>query len=559
MLRRLVADLFRRMRIGGSAGKGRADAARERGDWMLAANEYQDHLAKEPDDASAHNDLGIVWCELARHDEAMKQFSLALSLDPTLIAARINLGHLCLQTRAYREAVGHYQAVLAEVPDQIEARRQLCLAYYELGEVQSALECARPGANGHFDLLCAEYSLFMAHATPGIDHGAHFDDHLRWGKEFKAAAAGIPPLGGRPGRLARSKIRVGYVSADFREHAIVRFLLPVLEGHDRSSFDIYCYANQGESDAVTGSIRRLPLTWRDIYGLDDHQAATLIASDDIDVLIDVSGHTRGNRLGVFALRPARVQMSWLGYLNSSGLDTIDFRITDSAMDPIGVSEKFHREKLIRLDPAGWSYRPPSDAPDITSVPSGSKGHVTFGSFNHVAKLNDQVLECWSEIIDRCPGSRLKIAGVPDQLAAERLARPFIRRGIAADRIQVLPRMPRSDYFAQMAGVDLALDPFPYCGGATTCECLWMGLPVIALMGDFGFGRSSSAILAQAGLSGLAAPSREAYITRALELAKTGVTEFRRTIRDRMRHSDLMNEPDFVRRLEAAYMRSINGT
>jgi len=284
----------------------------------------------------------------------------------------------------------------------------------------------------------------------------------------------------------------------------------------------------------------------------------MIAADGIDILIDVSGHARGNRLGVFALRPALIQMTWLGYLNATGMQSINYRITDSLKDPVDMFENYHTEKLLRLDPAGWSYRPPSNDTAITAAPFEANGVVTFGSFDHVAKLNDRVLDCWSEILDRCPGSRLDIAGVPDALVGKRLLQPFVRRGTAADRIQCLPRMGRSAYFAAMADVDMALDPFPYCGGATNCECLWMGLRVIALTGAFGFSRSSSAIISQAGFNGLTASTSQACIDLAPSVANEGGSGFRNSVRDRMRASDLMNEKAFVRRLETAYIRSRNG-
>ena len=304
---------------------------------------------------------------------------------------------------------------------------------------------------------------------------------------------------------------------------------------------------------MTHEIRQMPVIWRNVHSLGDERVAEMIIQDGIDILVDLSGHTRGNRLGIFALKPAEVHVTWLGYLNTTGMKAMDYRITDSLMDPADVSDPVHREKLIRLDPASWCYRPPSDVPEVSAAPCESNGYVSFGSFNHVAKLNEGVLESWSRILEQCPNSRLKLVGVPvDGATVHRLMAPFLRRGIGAERLQICGRMPRREYLYEMANTDIALDPFPYCGGATTCESLWMGLPVIALAGDCGFSRSSSSIIALAGPKQCVADSENEYVRKAVELAENGITTLRNSMRDRMRSSELMDEIGFMERLETTY-------
>lgn len=554
MLGRLVGEVMGFIRRGGSRPLGDAEAARRRGDWMAAAANYRSHLARSPGDAAASNDLGIVLCELGDFTAAQEQFESAIAADAGLASAHLNLGHLCMRRQAYREALACYLRVLEIDPGQAEARGQAALAHYELGEVRQALELL--DADCESDLLHGEYSLFITNALAGHDPRAHAQAHRRWGDLLESTA---PPPRVRSAAAAGStprKIRIGYVSADFREHAVARFLLPVFEGHDRSSFDVFCYANQAGEDAITAAIRRMPLEWRAIHALDDAAAADLIAADGIDILVDLSGHTRGNRLGVFARQPASLQASWLGYLNTTGMKSIRYRISDSAMDPAGLSDVSHSESLLRLDPAGWCYRAPVEAPEVSPAPGDARGYVTFGSFNHVAKLNDRVLECWSGILEACPDSRLNMVGIPDAATAARLRRSFLDRGIGEERISLLPRLPRTEFLRAMADVDIALDPFPYCGGTTTCESLWMGLPVIALAGDFGFARSSAAILAQAGFAEFVTDSPENYVRKAVDLAATGVQSHRQAMRDTMRTSALMDEAAFVRRLEDAYRRII---
>ena len=560
MLDRLFAELGRLGLRRHLSLKSVADAARNRGDWIAAAQAYRNYLVIMPNDAAAHNDIGIVYCELGQYDAAQASFSRASELDPGLLSAHLNLGHLALQQRrAYRDAVIHYLAVLAIAPGQADARRQLAIAYYELGEVESAIQHLEP-ATSSADAVGTEYSLFITNALSHHDPQAHYEAHLRWAIPYDRKTLEVVRLTDRKKRKRDDKIRVGYVSGDFREHAVVRFLLPVLEKHRRSEFEVFCYANQLESDAVTHQIREMPVVWRGIFSQSDEMVADVVVQDQIDILIDLSGHTRGNRLGLFSLRPADLQGSWLGYLNTIGLSAMNFRLTDSRMDPAGVADRYHREELIRLDPASWCYRAPEDVPEVTAAPCETNGYVSFGSFNHVAKLNANVLDCWSRILALCPKSRLKLIGIPDDGATlQRLVEPFIRRGIAAERLQIRGRLSRKEFLLEIGRTDIALDPFPYCGGATTCESLWMGLPVIALSGDFGFSRSSSAIILQSGQEIGIADSEDRYVINAVKLAEDGVSTVRRSMRDRMRASELMNESGFIVRLEGAYRRLLDAS
>ncbi len=554
MLGRLFAELARLMRGRNASLKAVAAAARGRNDWSAAAEAYRNYLVAMPNDAEAHNDIGITYCELGQFGAANESFVKAVECEPRLVSAHINLGHLALQQRRdYRQAISHYLAVLELDSGQADARRELSLAYYELGEIENAIRCLKPVSGDPLDSISAEYSLFITNALPDHDRYAHYVDHLRWAAGWDARPDEMPASRQRKGKKSNDKIRIGYVSADFREHAVVRFLLPVLERHSRDKFEIFCYANQAESDQVTLEIRQMPVVWRNVHLLGDEQVAAMIIQDGVDILVDLSGHTRGNRLGVFGLKPVGVQMTWLGYLNTTGMKAMDYRITDSLMDPPDIADLVHSEKLIRLDPISWCYRPAGDVPEVSAAPCESNGYFTFGSFNHVAKLNESVLDSWSRILEQCPNSRLKLLGVPgDGATVQRLVAPFLRRGIGGERLQILGRIPRREYLGEMTTTDIALDPFPYCGGATTCESLWMGLPVIALAGDCGFSRSSSAIISLAGPTQCVAESENEYVQKAVELAGNGIAILRRSMRDRMRSSVLMDEIGFIERLEATY-------
>ena len=321
---------------------------------------------------------------------------------------------------------------------------------------------------------------------------------------------------------ASRRLRIGYVSADLREHATAGFIRPILTCHDRETFDVFCYNNSDEADALTQDMQRRAHRWRAITGMDDARAAQLIHADAIDILVDLSGHTRGNRLGVFARKPAPVQIGYLGYLNTSGMAAMDYRITDASADPPGASDRLHSETLLRLPQTLWCYQPPADAPSVASPPAQRNGYITFGSFNHIAKLNERVLNLWAELLRRLPASRLRVMALPDEEAAARIRAAMEKRGIDAARIRTLPRLARGQYWGMFGEVDIALDPFPYTGGATTCDSLWMGLPVVTLAGSFGFGRSGTTVLANAGLADLVAVDERHYLDcRAARRCRAG--------------------------------------
>ena len=528
----------------------RATAARERGDWARAVHWYRRALAQRPDHAEAQNDLGVALCALHEYAGARAAFTQALAACAELVPAHVNLGQL-LQSefRDYRNAIGHYRAALAIDPGQQQAITGLGVSLYECGEVEEAIACLREALqDSPADALVHQFMLFMSNALPQRDRQHWYAEHCRWGQRY---ADVLPRYTHTPGPVRR-RVHIGYVSADLREHATANFIHPILACHDPDLFEVFCYTNSAEADAVTGKMQRLAHRWRAIDGLDDAAAAQLIRADGIDILIDVSGHTSGNRLLLFGRKPAPLQVSFLGYLNTTGMKAIDYRISDSYADPPGVSDCVHTEKLLRLPRTLWCYRPPEDAPPLSELPALRRGHVTFASFNHIAKLNPRVLELWADLLRQVPGSRLLVMAVPDEGAAARIRRGLA--GIDEDRVSTLGRLGRAGYWQQFAAVDIALDPFPYAGGATTCDTLWMGVPVVTLAGDYGFSRSGVTILANAGLSHLIAQTAEDYVGLARGLASDleGLTRLRAGMRERLRSSPLTDASAYARDLESAY-------
>jgi protein O-GlcNAc transferase len=528
----------------------RATAARERGDWTGAVNWYRRALALRPGHAEAQNDLGVALCALHEYSAAREAFTQALAARGDLVPAHVNLGQLLQsQFRDYRNAIEHYRAALAIDPGQQQAIIGVGQSLYERGEVVEAIACLREAPQGSSaEALAHQFMLFMSNALPERDAQLWYAEHCLWGQRY---ADVLPRYSYAPAPV-RARIRIGYVSADLREHATANFIRPILACHKAEEFEVFCYANSAEADALTGEMQRLAHCWRAIDGLDDAAAAQLIRTDKIDILIDVSGHTSGNRLLLFARKPAPLQVSFLGYLNTTGMKAIDYRICDSYADPPGLSDGVHTEKLLRLPRTQWCYRPPQDAPPVSELPALRRGHVTFASFNHIAKLNPRVLELWAELLRQVPGSRLLIMAVPDEAVAARIRRGLA--GIEPDRVSTLGRLGRAGYWQQFAAVDIALDPFPYAGGATTCDTLWMGVPVVTLAGDYGFSRSGVTILANAGLSHLIAQTAAEYVGVARGLAGDleGLARLRGGMRERLRSSPLTDAPAYVHDLESAY-------
>jgi predicted O-linked N-acetylglucosamine transferase (SPINDLY family) len=350
---------------------------------------------------------------------------------------------------------------------------------------------------------------------------------------------------------------VGYVSPDFINHAVARFIEPVLSDHDRSRFEVFCYSNAQTPDTVTARLRALSEHWRDTALLDDAQTAALIREDRIDLLVDLAGHTAGNQLLVFARKPAPVQITWIGYPNTTGMGAMDYRLTDAIADPPGLSEAFHREQLVRLPGPFSCYLPSAESPDVNPLPALSAGHVTFGSFNQFAKLTPAVVELWARLLRECPSAHLllRARSLADNETASRLRETFARLGVDPGRLELDgSQLSVAAHQGCYHRVDLALDPFPYNGTTTTCEALWMGVPVIALAGRTHVARVGASLLTHLGTPEWIAQSPDDYIERCRALASDlpKLAAIRAGLRARFRASPLGDAKGFTRNLETTY-------
>jgi predicted O-linked N-acetylglucosamine transferase (SPINDLY family) len=331
------------------------------------------------------------------------------------------------------------------------------------------------------------------------------------------------------------------------------FLEPILTHLDRSRFHVTCYAGVDRPDAVTQRLRGLAGAWRDIAGLPDDAVAELIRADAIDILVDLAGHTAGRRLLVFARKPAPVQVAHFGYPNTTGLAAMDYRLTDSYADPPGQTEAFHTEELVRLPEVAWCYQP-SPAPAVGPLPALAAGYLTFGSLNNLAKVTAQVMARWSDLLRAVPGSRLLLLTGAGPQTDQRLRDRFRQKGIDSDRLLLMGRRPRDQYLELYRQIDIGLDPFPYNGGVTSCDALWMGVPMITLAGNSYASRQGVSLLSNLDLRDWIAQTPEEYVALAARRGKDleDLQRLRSGLRERMQRSPLCDGARFTRRLEEAY-------
>ena len=474
----------------------------------------------QPDSASLliqHGNHLVTWCHA---EQAIELFERAIALEPHNPTAYYDLGRAHRFLGQADKAVLFFRKALELAPDN------------------------RAFGNGYLFDLCYQDQLSAEQVA---------DEHRRLGrKQYPDSGVNrgvhvAAPVGRR--------LRIGYLSADFFMHPVIRFLEPVLHCHDRSRFEIFCYANVTKPDAITRKVQQMDLIWRDITGYSAQIVADLVKADGIDILVDLSGHTAGNRLDVCALKPAPVQVSWLGYPHSTGLTQIDWYLSDNWCDPPGMTDHLYAEQLWRLPELFCCYQPYEPSPPAERTVGSA---FTFGCFNNFSKISDDFLRVWAAILMQVPGSRLylKSVAIGDEKSQQRIKGVFAECGISPDRVQCQSFLASfEEHLACYQQVDIALDTFPYHGTTTTCEALWMGVPVVTLAGRTHLSRVGVALLHAVGLDDLVVDSPDMYIATAARLAANTIrlANLRRSLRGTMERSTLMAHTAFTRQLEAAFI------
>jgi predicted O-linked N-acetylglucosamine transferase (SPINDLY family) len=557
------------------------------GRFAEAAESYHRAATLNPRFADAHTNLGNVLRQLGRLQEAVAAHRRALECRPDFALAHCNLAVALQDLGLLDQAIPEYRRALELMPDLVEAHSNLAVAYQQLGKLDEAAAAHRRAielrpdfAMGYMNLAgvlkdqgrldeslacdrralelrpdyaeCHSNLLYTLHYCPDWTPQAICAEHRRWNERHAAPLARfIAPH--TNDRSPERRLRVGYVSPDFRSHPQCFFTYPLFSAHDHQQYEIYLYADVARPDEITARLRSCCDVWRDVTGRSDAEIAQLVRRDQIDILVDLSMHMAHHHLLAFARKPAPVQVTWLAYQGTTGLSAIDYRLTDPYIDPLGTRDDDYVEQSVRLADSFWCYDPLSEEPAVGALPAAANGYVTFGCLNNFCKINPPMLRRWAEILRTLDDSRLVLLakeGSHRQRTLDLLA----KEGVAPDRVSFVGLRPRAQYLELYQGLDVALDTLPYNGQTTTLDALWMGVPVVTLVGTTACGRATLSLLANLGLPELAAHTPQEFVRTVVELARDlpRLTQLRDGLREQLRHSVLMDAPHFARSVEAAY-------
>jgi protein O-GlcNAc transferase len=483
-------------------------------------------VAVHPGHAAGWTNLGVCLTYEGKVSEALACFDRALAADPQLHHAHVGRGLALERCHRIAEACDSYARAIAGQSDHWQARsaRLLCLHYLD-----------------------------------GVSREALWREHREFGAALAVPESKPPEV--EEGLVARPW-RVGILSADLRRHAVASFLEPLLRHLDREEFAVVLYHDHSQLDEVSSRLRSHAAEWRHVAGLSAAALFNLMRADRLDLAIDLGGHTGINRLPLFARRLAPVQVTYLGYPDTTGLEAMDYRLVDAITDPPGEADDWHSEKLLRFAPTAWSYAPPEDAPEVAPAPVLRQGQVTFGCFNNFAKVTDAMLGHWARLLSAVPGSRLllKGSGLGDPVLRAAAERRMAAAGLPHDRVTMLERTNTEvEHLATYAQVDVALDTFPYHGTTTTCEALWMGVPVVTLAGDRHGSRVGVSLLTAVGRADWVAHDADEYVRIGVVLASDAAQlgRDRGELREAMRRSTLLDHVGQARRFGEA-LRAMAG-
>jgi predicted O-linked N-acetylglucosamine transferase (SPINDLY family) len=563
----------------------------EKNNYDSAIEAYQASIRINPNLAEVQCNLGTALLSKGALNEAANAFNAALNLKKDFLVALIGLGSVKQASGDFESARRYYVEALHNRPDDAVAHFRLGMimrewdrldmaaicfrnairfkpdfgqAYMGLGEtlqasglIEESEVCFRktieldPGNN-----LAWSNLLLSMNYNPAYNPAQLLEAHKRWGDGLIAQSENCPSLSVQlksdPDRI----LRIGYVSADFCQHPAASFLEPVLRNHDPTGFKIYCYSQGSKTDSITAVFKTLADEWRDIRTRSDEQVRQNIVQDRIDIIVDCTGHMADNRLPLFSKRCAPIHISWMGYPNTTGLSTMDFRFGDEITDPV-TSDPLYVEKLIRLPQSFCCYEPPEDAPEGSELPALKSGHITFGSLHTLARLNHTVIARWSGVLRSLPSSRLVIfRTVLNETIENSLSDQFAAHGIDRSRIDFVRRIPEDGHLGIYKRIDIALDTTPWSGHTTACEALWMGVPVITLAGDRHAGRMVASVLMQLGLDDFIAENEEEYSAIAEKTSRElpSLAMLRNGLRSLMETSPLCDGKSFTRNLEYEYRK-----
>jgi predicted O-linked N-acetylglucosamine transferase (SPINDLY family) len=529
-----------------------ANTLQQTGQLADAISEIQSGMDMLPSRQDLALALAKLFDRMGRRAEAKAQYERAISLAPSGSADAYNrLGRLLYADADIYSAIVAFEHALKIDSADVEVWNALGNCYLDVGGLDHASRCfsaalqIRPDYAEIYDNLLLSY-----HYNPKLGAEAMYAAHREWATRFAAAALPAVPLSW-PGSEVR-KVRVGLLSDGFSRGPVSYFLLPLLRNIDTTQFEVHCYSAGSIKDDAQEQMRLLVAHWQDVAAIDNEQLALRIRADRIDILVDLDGHGPGNRLRAVSYKPAPVVISWLDYFNTTGLDVVDVVVSDEVSTPATGTQLFS-ETVLRLDPSRLCYSPPTYAPAPAVLPMARNGYVTFGSFNRLSKLAEPVVTLWAKLLREIPNSRLilKSAAFAHPYTRTVFLQRFHVRGIAVERIELRGASPHEQMLAEYGDIDVALDTFPYNGGLTTCEALWMGVPVVALLGSSMISRQSAALVSAAGFPQWVAASDQQWLelVRTLVASPDELATQRRELRGRVASSPLTDGATFARKFE----------
>lgn len=493
---------------------------------MISKNEDALHASVKatrllPNDAEVFCNHGNILKDLGRLTEAIEFYKRAIELRPDFAVAHNNLGNALKNQGRLQDAVEAYENALKISPGFINA----------------------------YDNL-----LFALHYIPGLDGNNILELHKKWDEKL-----GLPASARQREHKNRPEpdraLNIGYISADLGQHPVGIFTSQILKHHDREKCKVFCYSDRKYEDDLSGILATNCDYWRRIVGMSHDEVVDVIRKDGIDILIDLAGHTAGNRLPVFAIKPAPIQVTWLGYPDTTGLKEMGYILMDDSAVLPG-EERFFSEKVIKLPLTRFCYAPPASAPEIAPLPAATNGYATFGSFNNLAKVTPSVIDLWSKVLRGVPGSRLLLKSAPlgFETVQNQISLQFEALGVDRSRLLLQGVSPHSEMLAEYGKMDVALDPFPFNGGLTSCEALWMGVPVLTMAGNRPISRQTTGFLRTAGIEGFIGKNENEYVELAIKWSSNidKLAGIRAGLRDRIKSSPLCDGKRFTANLEAAY-------
>lgn len=503
-----------------------------------------------PDSPYILNNLGNIHLLCGEDAAAEQVFRKALRVAPDMPEAQTNLGNLLVRKGALEEAIGLAQKVVAARPEQVAAHVMLANALKDQGRIDEAIPHFRRAAELSPGNAVARSNLLMALNYSAASSPADIRRaHDEWASRF-------PPAQPRPAQARTGRLRIGYLSPDLGRHPVGYLMEPVLAAHDREAFEICVYSDNRAPDEMTARLRAHVDSWRDVGALGNDDLASVLATERLDVLVELAGHGAGNRLAMLGRRLAPVQASYLGYPATTGLRSVDYVITDRALDPSDADQAFYAERLWWLPRPCFAFRPDEEFPAVGTLPAATSGTLTFGSFNALAKVSPAVIDLWAATMRALPDARLlmQARALSDPGSRLRVAEAFRERGVAPERIEMAGFTSLPEHLELFNRTDVCLDTFPWNGHMTTLDSLWMGVPVLTLAGDRRASRMGAAIMGELGLTDFVAATPDEFVARAMALAGDlpGLGDLRASLRERLGRSSLADGAGLARALEAAF-------